>query len=89
MAQRDERLDRALAALLWWGTWAASALIALGMALVSHAVVKAGVALLIALPALRVATLFGVFALRRDRAALIAALVLAILAAGLLIGVKD
>jgi len=97
----NERLDRALATLLWYGTWAASALIAVGMLLdgwrrlggpagitaFGHGVVKAGVALLIALPAARVLMLLAIFLRRRDRAyALITALVLAILGAGVLVG---
>ncbi|MBN8954602.1 MULTISPECIES: DUF1634 domain-containing protein [unclassified Rhizobium] len=97
----DERLGRALAALLWFGTWAASALIAIGIgveaiqrvpdmstsALAGYAIVKAGVALLIMLPAARVLMLFAVFVYRRDRIyALIAACILAILGAGVVIG---
>lgn len=97
----NERLDRALATLLWYGTWAASGLIAVGMLLESWhrlagpagiaafggGVVKTGVALLIALPAGRVLMLLAIFLRRRDFAyALISALVLAILGAGVLIG---
>jgi uncharacterized membrane protein len=97
----DERLDRALAALLWYGTWVASALIALGMlveglhgatgsAASGHGIVKTGVALLIALPVARVLMLFVVFLRRRDLAyTLISALVLAIISAGVLIGMHS
>jgi uncharacterized membrane protein len=90
----DKRRDALLAALLWYGTWGASALIAAGIgvslfgpAALGHLIVKIGVALLIALPALQVFLLFVLFLRRRDvHYALIAALVLAILGTGLLIG---
>lgn len=102
MADREEseKLDRILAALLWYGTWAASALIAAGMGLgglqrvsgslpgVGYTIVKTGVALLIALPAARVLMLFGIFLHRRDLIyASFAAGVLAILSAGIVTGV--
>lgn len=98
---RNERLDRALAALLWYGTWVASALIAVGMCLqgvhrltgavgpgsLGYTVAKIGVAFLIALPAARVLMLLGIFLRRRDLAyAAVSALVLAILGLGVLIG---
>ena len=100
----NERLDRGLAALLWYGTWAASALIGIGMGVeavqrtfssvgfgaLGYAIVKSGVALLIALPALRVLVLFGVFLRRRDFTyALISGLVLTILGAGVVIGMRS
>lgn len=99
----NERQDRMLAALLWYGTWAASALIAIGMGVegvqrlsgstgagtFGYAIVKTGVALLIALPAVRVFMLLGIFLRRRDVAyTLISALILAILGMGVLIGMR-
>src|ERR1700741_3580862 len=92
-----ERRDQIIAALLWYGTWCASALIAGGMALgmrqhsadspglglSGHQLVKAGVALFILLPVARVALMLTIFLRERDYAyVLIAALVLSIIAAG-------
>ncbi len=101
-SSQSDKLGRILAALLWYGTWAASALIAIGMGLkgiqplpastvgdaIGHASIKTGVALLIGLPAARVLVLFAVFLHRRDPVyAIISACVLAILGAGLLVGI--
>lgn len=96
-----ERRDRVIAGLLWYGTWIASAVIAAGMALDAlqrfgyplvpdaggHGVVKAGVALFILLPVARVALMLSIFLRERDYAyTLISALVLAIIAAGIVVG---
>jgi hypothetical protein len=95
-----ERRDRIIAALLWYGTWCASALIAGGMVLdmrhqsavslvlglSGHQLVKAGVALFILLPVARVALMLTIFLRERDYIyVLIAALVLSIIAAGVVI----
>jgi uncharacterized membrane protein len=92
------KLERLLAALLHSGTWLASSVIALGLLLTLAAplagahhfslpsgipVVTGGIALLIALPVLRVALMLAVFVLERDyRFGAIAALVLAIIFVG-------
>ncbi|MBD8897498.1 DUF1634 domain-containing protein [Rhodanobacter sp. DHG33] len=98
-ASDDQRRERLVARLLWLGTWIASAIIAVGLALramqhVGHAfphgpdglaVMKAGVALFIALPVGRVALMLFTFLREKDVVyALIAGLVLAIIAAGVL-----
>jgi uncharacterized membrane protein len=89
--------EQVIAALLWYGTWFASAVIATGMvlstiqgapifALSGHDVVKAGVALFIFLPIARVALMLGIFLRERDYAyTAISALVLAIIGVGILI----
>jgi hypothetical protein len=84
----DPQLERRVARLLDVGTWIASAVVALGLALPSGArVVILGLALFVALPAASVAVmLYGFLRLREYRIALIAALVLAILVAGLALG---
>lgn len=97
---KAERRDRIIAALLWYGTWFACALIAGGMVLgmgqpaagsvahvfSGHQVVKAGVAFLILLPVARVVLMLMMFLRERDYAyAVIAAIVLAIIAAGVVI----
>jgi hypothetical protein len=94
-----ERREQQIAALLWYGTWCASALIAAGITVGviqqagsllnvgfnGHQLVKAGVALFILLPVARVALMLKIFLRERDYAyALIAALVLAIIAGGVL-----
>lgn len=96
----SERRDRIIAALLWYGTWFACAQIAGGMVfgmrhpsadslalgLSGHQLVKAGVAFLILLPVARVVLMLTIFLRERDYAyALIAAIVLAIIAAGVVI----
>lgn len=95
-----ERRDKIIAALLWYGTWFATALIAVGvvltvleyvptflpLALTGYGAVKAGIALLILLPVARVALMLALFLCERDYAySLIAALVLAIIAAGVIV----
>jgi uncharacterized membrane protein len=97
-----ERRDQIIAGLLWYGTWFASALIAIGVFLTplepSHAslalpvsgydAVKAGIAVFILLPVARVALMLAIFLRERDYTyTLIAALVLAIIAAGVIIEV--
>ena len=88
------RRDRAIAALLWYGTCIASILIALGavltavaaLPLTGHDVVKAGVGMFILLPVARVALMLLIFLRERDYAyTAIAAFVLAIITAGVII----
>lgn len=101
MTDDYERHEQIIAALLWYGTWLASAVIAAGMALSAlqqleglpgfglsgHDLVKAGVALFILLPVARVTLMLAIFLRERDYAYMvIAALVLAIIGAGILIG---
>jgi hypothetical protein len=101
-ASRSPRLEPALAALLQYGSWLASAVIALGLALAAAdsaagvrgvavpsgaGVVTAGIVLFIALPILRVLLLLLLFVRRREyHLAAVAALVLAIIGLGLLFG---
>lgn len=96
------RLEHWLANLLHYGTWIATGTIAVGLAFAlfaphthgdAHAaaagmsVVTAGIALFILLPIMRLILMLGVFLRQRDyRFSAIAALVLAIVAAGLLVG---
>jgi uncharacterized membrane protein len=95
------RRDRGIAALLRYGTWAASACIAIGMAMdfllpqgglpgleqAGYRFVQAGVALFILLPVARVALMLALFLRERDYAyTAISALVLLIIAAGVLSG---
>ena len=98
----DRRRERAIARLLRHGTWLASAITALGLAmdfvpahftapylssLSGEGVMKAGIALFILLPVARVALMLGIFVRERDYSyAAIAALVLAIIALGVLFG---
>ncbi len=95
-ADTVERRDRIIASLLRHGTWLASALIAIGMALAAFApppialdspgLVRAGVATFILLPIARVGLMLTIFLRERDYVyALIAALVLAIVATGVVI----
>lgn len=94
-----ERSEQIIAALLWYGTWLASAVIAAGivLGLLSHIeqslglrgydVVKAGVALFILLPIARVALMLAIFLRERDYVyTVISAFVLAIIAAGIVVG---
>ncbi|MFJ6324145.1 MULTISPECIES: DUF1634 domain-containing protein [unclassified Rhizobium] len=90
------RREQIIAALLWYGTWFASALIAAGMLLgavplppslllplTGHDLVKLGVAVFILLPITRVGLMLAIFLRERDWIyAMIAALVLAIIAIG-------
>ena len=97
-----ERREQAIAALLWHGTWLASALIAVGILLAGigslqsqpalklggYNVVKAGVAVFILLPIARVALMLAIFLRERDYVyTAVAALVLAIIAAGVFLEV--
>jgi hypothetical protein len=94
-----ERREQRIAALLWYGTWCASALIAvgilvgifqragglLGTGLTGYQLVKAGVAVFILLPIARVTLMLTIFLRERDYVyVLISGLVLAIIAAGIL-----
>lgn len=93
--------DQIIAGLLWYGTWIASAIIAVGMLLGAQApledslvlglsgydVVKVGVALFILLPIARVALMLIIFLRERDYVyTAISALVLTIIATGVMIG---
>jgi uncharacterized membrane protein len=97
----DKSQERAIAGLLRYGTWLASAIIAAGLAveLLDHLagtgltgssgfdLVKAGVALFILLPVTRVALMLALFLRERDYAyAAISALVLTIIGASFLAG---
>ncbi len=96
-----EQRERVIAALLWYGTWLASAIIAIGMTLNAiapfagafsfgvsgYAVVKAGVALFILLPIARVALMLILFLRERDYVyTAISAFVLIVIAAGIATG---
>lgn len=99
---RHAALPRILAALLHHGTWLASALIAVGLAMLPFDptgetqppallpgafIVTAGIALLILLPIFRVALMLFFLLFERDyRLAAIAALVLAIIGLGFVLG---
>ncbi|MGS1109755.1 DUF1634 domain-containing protein [Achromobacter anxifer] len=98
-ADKQAWRDRVIAGLLWYGTWLASALIAAGMALdfLPQALaglrglelVQAGVALFILLPVARVALMLAIFLRERDYAyTAISALVLLIIAAGVVSGLR-
>ena len=89
------RLEPLLASVQHYGSWVASMVIGLGlaMAMVNLAtlpamrMVTAGIALFILLPVLRVALMLGVFLRRRDyRFSAIAALVLTIIFLGFALG---
>ncbi|MDE2344146.1 MAG: DUF1634 domain-containing protein [Betaproteobacteria bacterium] len=94
------RREQNIAALLWYGTWFASALIAAGILLTAlgplpgspafslsgHDLVKAGVAVFIFLPIARVGLMLAIFARERDYVySAIAALVLVIIASGVIL----
>lgn len=98
-ADKQAWRDRVIAGLLWYGTWLASALIAAGMALdfLPQALaglrglelVQAGVALFILLPVARVALMLAIFLRERDYAyTAISALVLLVIAAGVMSGLR-
>lgn len=97
-----ERRNRSIATLLWYGTWIASGIIAVGMGLEilqqlgylllpglsKNNIVKIGVALFILLPIARVALMLVIFLRERDYAyVVISAVVLAIIGTGILIGI--
>jgi uncharacterized membrane protein len=83
-------LESRVAVVLSVGTWLASGVIALGLALPSGApVVATGIALFIALPVLRVIVMMVEFLRRGDyRIGMIAALVLAIILVATALGVR-
>ena len=97
-------LERLLAQVLQYGTWLASAIIAVGLALAlidsrygthragflsSTRIVEAGIVLFILLPVFRVFLMLLVFLKERDyRFSTIAALVLLILALGFIVGMR-
>ena len=94
-AGKAPEVELLLARLLRYGTWLASGMMCLGLALSlvgvegTH-VVAAGVALFIALPVLRVLVMLGAFILNRDyRLVLVAAVVLMTILAGLVIGLSS
>jgi uncharacterized membrane protein len=93
-----QRHEQIIAGLLWYGTWLASALLVAGVLLTAvlpsrawhtltgYDVVKTGVAVFILLPVVRVALMLTIFLRQRDYThSLIAALVLTIIAAGVLV----
>ena len=88
------QLEWLLAGLLRYGTWLASGVTGLGLAMslagVEGAqVVAAGVALFIALPVLRVLVMLGAFILDQDyRLVIVATVVLLTILAGLVIGLR-
>ena len=85
--QKILRLESLLAGLLYHGTWTASAVIGVGLLLANMRVVMAGVGMFILLPTLRVVLMLIIFARQRDyRFVVIAAIVLAIILAGVAIG---
>ena len=92
---KGPRLESLLAGLLRNGTWLASAVTGLGLAMSLTGVegtnvVAAGVALFIALPVLRVLVMLGAFILDRDyRLVIVAAVVLITILAGLVIGLSS
>jgi hypothetical protein len=98
------QLDRWLAALLQYGTWIACAVIGAGLVCNAAAgagllqaketpwgasIITAGVGLFVLLPVLRVTLMLAVFARQRNRRYVaIAATVLAIIAAGCVLGIR-
>jgi uncharacterized membrane protein len=93
-AVKSPQLELLLAALLLYGTWLASAVTGLGLALSLGGiegtyVVAAGVALFIALPVLRVLAMLGAFIHNQDyRLVIVAAVVLMTMLAGFVIGLS-
>jgi uncharacterized membrane protein len=91
-AVKPPPLELLLAGLLRYGTWLASGVTGLGLAMSlvgveGTPVVAAGVALFIALPVLRVLVMLGAFILNQDyRLVIVAAVVLMTILAGLVIG---
>jgi uncharacterized membrane protein len=79
-------LERLLANVLATGTWLAFVVIAVGLGVGSLSILTAGIACVVALPALRVAIMLAAYARRRDwSGAAIAMLVLAIIGIGLFV----
>ena len=93
-AVKPPQLELLLSGLLLYGTWLASAVTGLGLALSLGGiegtyVVAAGVALFIALPVLRVLVMLGAFIHNQDyRLVIVAAVVLMTILAGLVIGLS-
>ncbi|HEV3444909.1 MAG TPA: DUF1634 domain-containing protein [Gemmataceae bacterium] len=93
-AVKPPQLELLLAALLLYGTWLASAVTGLGLALSlggieGNYVVAAGVALFIALPVLRVLVMLGAFIHNQEyRFVIVAAVVLMTMLAGFVIGLS-
>jgi uncharacterized membrane protein len=91
---KGPRLESLLAGLLRYGTWLASGVIGLGLVLPliglsGKPVVASGVALFIALPALRVLLMLAVFIRGRDnRLVAVTAVVLLTILAGFAIGIS-
>jgi uncharacterized membrane protein len=96
----SRRLERLLAMLLHYGTWLASAVIALGIAVASveryyaaqdawgMRIVKTGIALFILLPVVRVVVMVVVFVLERNYLLVTSAgLVLMIILLGFVLGI--
>jgi len=97
-----EQRERVIAGLLWYGTWLASAVIALGLlvgtaqqqlamsspgGLSGPGLVRGGIALFISLPIARVGLMLLLFLHERDYTYMtLSALVLAIMAAGFVAG---
>ena len=88
-------LEKNLGAMLSYGTWIASLVIALGLviaipsAAAGTRIAAAGIALFIALPVVRVAAMLLFFTRERDyRFSVIAALVLGIIAVSYLLGAR-
>jgi uncharacterized membrane protein len=96
--KRPADLERRLATTLQFGTLVGSCIIAVGLALsatgeppstAAVAIIRAGIALFILLPALRVLLMVVVFVCERDyRFGAIAALVLAVIVVGAALGVR-
>ena len=92
----EPSLERLLASVLYYGTWLASAVIAVGLAMAllrghpfAMRIVTAGILLLILLPVLRVTLMLIVFVRERDyRFGAIAALVLTFIALGFALGAR-
>jgi uncharacterized protein DUF1634 len=99
--RRPIGFETLLAGLLGYGTWLASAVVAVGIAVTSAErssagpmspgarIVMAGIALFIALPVLRLLVMLVVFLRQRDyRFVAITALVLTIILLGLVLGMR-
>jgi uncharacterized membrane protein len=81
------RLERLLAGLLYYGTWVASGVIALGLMAFGTNATTLGIAVFILLPVLRLAVMAAAFIWQKDyRFGLISGLVLAIIGLGLALG---
>jgi uncharacterized membrane protein len=94
-AVKAPQTELLLAGLLRYGTWLASGVTGLGLAMSLAGVegtyvVAAGVALFTALPVLRVLVMLGAFILNQDyRLVIVAAVVLMTILAGLVIGLSS